>query len=418
MSRLTDFLTRRSKPKDTSPGSEVSRVILESYGGLKSSFYSPLIGKENEAQVTCLQTNATYAAKGKFYSTLVKKDGLETHDWSALDYLLQESPNPTMSATVFWERVAYFYYRYNNAFIYLERDKDGDPRHLWSIDPTLVQIGSVEETGDCVLKFTLNGKQLLVYHDDIVHISRIVTKDMMFGDRMPPSIQRMLDMINLNYSGIENAIKTSTAIKFIGTISSYLDDEKKKQAAKDFTDNYLNVEGEKVGIIFNDGKVKYEPIPASQQYVANYAQANEWNKAIYKYYGCPENIIAGTATESEMLSYYERTIEPFYIRLTEEMTRKFFTRKEYGFGNRIRYKDSRLLYMNTDTRLKFFDAARELGIVTKGTLGDLLGLEVPAGIRDEIAVSQNYYQGEQQGKTGENDNNQDKEEDTDADKGS
>ena len=46
--------------------------------------------------------------------------------------------------------------------------------------------------------------------------------------------------------------------------------------------------------------------------------------------------------------------------------------------------------MSMDTRLKVFNAAREIGAFTLGTLGDILGLPVPKGNRSIVVTSQNY----------------------------
>ncbi|MBR2882470.1 MAG: phage portal protein, partial [Prevotella sp.] len=104
----------------------------------------------------------------------------------------------------------------------------------------------------------------------------------------------------------------------------------------------------------------------------------------------PEKVIAGTATEDEMVSYYDRTIEPLLIRAAQEMTRKIFSDREFEVGNRIVYNDKKILYMSMKTRLEIFRTAREVGCFTLGTLGDLIGLPVPKGKRNVVVTSQNY----------------------------
>lgn len=390
--RLFDRFRQRKK----NTAKEVTQVLLNEFGGLKDSFYAPFSGQPSEAQETCLETNAAYASKVELASVLAKKNGEQVRDYPALDRLLQLSPNPTMPAATFWERAAYYYWKYNNTFLYIERD-GRDIKALWSIDPSVVEVSKVSATGEYLLKFQLNGRQVECLYSEIIHVGRMVTGSMLFGDRISPAIQKLIDLINLNYTGIENAIKTSALIRFIGTIPSVMDEEAKKKAAETFTDQYLNPKNNTIGILFSDGKVKYEPIANPQQYTAKYTDVNQWNAAIYKYYGCPEKVISGEASENEIVSYYERTIEPYFIKLSQELTRKLFSAKEIAVGNQIVYRDKKLLYYSMATRLQMFNSARELGAFTLGTLADLLGLDVAPGKRDEVVVSQNYIESTQSG---------------------
>lgn len=48
-----------------------------------------------------------------------------------MNYLLQEEPNPLMSAASLWEQVTINRMQYGNGFVYIERDIFGDPQALW-----------------------------------------------------------------------------------------------------------------------------------------------------------------------------------------------------------------------------------------------------------------------------------------------
>ena len=48
-----------------------------------------------------------------------------------MNYLLQEEPNPIMSASSLWEQVTIQRMQRGNGFVYIERDVFGDPVHLW-----------------------------------------------------------------------------------------------------------------------------------------------------------------------------------------------------------------------------------------------------------------------------------------------
>lgn len=140
-----------------------------------------------------------------------------------------------------------------------------------------------------------------------------------------------------------------------------------KKRAKEFTQAYLNINSDNpVGIAFYDSSFELTPVNQAAQKTANYAEANQWNQSVYKFFGCPEKVISGTATEDEMISYYERTPEIFFMRAAQEMTRKIFTDREFEFGNRIVYSDRKLAYMSMKTRMELFKTAREIGCIQFG----------------------------------------------------
>lgn len=391
--RIKAFIAKnRASKQEQSSKQVVFQLGAGTYGGLVPMFVAD--GGDifnSEAAISCLQTNATYCSKAEFSSVrIVAETGEQKHDYKKLDKILQLSPNPLNTAAVFWERVAWFYFKYSNAFIYIERDPFGEVIALWSVDPSTVRFQKIS-TGEIVLQFTLNGKQLNIPYGMIIHIARNVTADALFGKNFNGSIRRIIDLINLNYKGIEKAILTSSLVRFIGKFTTKMSDEQKTKAAEEFTENFLSVNKDKpVAIAVADSVMEVDPVTNSKQDYANYPTMNQWNQAVYKFFGCPEKVIMGTANEDEMTAYYERTIDVFLMRAAQEMTRKLFTDGEHSAGNRIVYSDRKMQYLPMKTRMELFNAAREIGAFTLGTLGDILGLPVPADKRNEIAYSQNY----------------------------
>lgn len=384
---IFELIKRRSKSSQTV-------IQLTGAGGIAPSFYAGEDLRTNEAVAACIATNATFCSKVEFSSVRIKKNGATEHDWKSLDKLLQIEPNPLQCAAVFWERVRSLYDAYNNAFIYIERSTQNEPIALWAIDPSAVRFKRIS-TGELVLIFTLLGREQVHDASEIAHIARNVTGDQMFGLQTNASIRRIVEMIDLNYKGIENGILNSSLIRYLGEMTTKLTERQLKKKADEFTKTFLRVpknSRESAAIAITDSSMKVTPVPAQKQEHANYLEASAWEAAIYKHFGCPEQVIKGTATEEEMTAYYERTIEPFFTRVAQELTRKIFTDREYETGNRIVFNDRKLQYMTTKTRLALFTAAREIGAFTLGTLGDLLGLPVPEENRGVIVTSQNYIE--------------------------
>lgn len=73
---------------------------------------------------------------------------------------------------------------------------------------------------------------------------------------------------------------------------------------------------------------------------------------IYSLLGTNEKIIQSKFTEDEWISYFEAKIEPIAIQLSNEYTRKIFSRRERGFGNKIIFEASNLQYASMNTKLQ------------------------------------------------------------------
>lgn len=384
---------RRKELRSAPTTADQLRLQFGTYSGLSPTFSTFSNYKESEAYMSALRTNAAYCSKIALSAVRIDKNGMIVHDAQnvKLDKLLQHRPNPTTNASTFWERVAFFYYHYNNAFIYKEEDMFGEAVALWAPDPADIQFIKLQETGEIILRFVINGKTVEYPYDCMIHIANTVVNNSMFGEQNS-SLKRVLQVIDTNYQGIEKAIVNSAFIRFVITCASKISDEKREKLAKDFTDNYLKVRGDGDGIaaIVADSAYEYKELNGNTAKTANYAEMKQFNESVYKYMGCPEDVIAGKADENAMIAYYGRTPSVFFARLAEELTEKLYTKGEYERGNRIIYSDQKMQYLSMATRLNIFHEAREMGIFTAGVLGDLLGLPVPNDHRDKVMISQNY----------------------------
>ena len=62
-----------------------------------------------------------------------------------------------------------------------------------------------------------------------------------------------------------------------------------------------------------------------------------------------KKIIQSKYDENEWLAYFESKIEPRAMQFSNEYTRKIFTRRERGFGNKIVFEGSGLQYASMQT---------------------------------------------------------------------
>lgn len=112
--------------------------------------------------------------------------------------------------------------------------------------------------------------------------------------------------------------------------------KRRQQAEKRRRDIERQLAGSKYGVAYADGT---EKIVQLNRAIEN----NLWNESkellqqVYAQLSVSENIMNGTASEQEVLYYYDHTIDPILNAMTLEMTRKFLSRTARTQGQYIYY---------------------------------------------------------------------------------
>lgn len=121
-----------------------------------------------------------------------------------LNYLLQVRPNPLMTASQMQEQIEYRKIYYGNAYVYIERERDGYPRHLW-----LCTGGGYNPLSN---KYSLvynsdRGPRVKVEADaaDVLHFKNVfMTEDMYMGI---PTIDYAFKALTIAATGDEQALQ-------------------------------------------------------------------------------------------------------------------------------------------------------------------------------------------------------------------
>ena len=105
-----------------------------------------------------------------------------------------------------------------------------------------------------------------------------------------------------------------------------------------------------LGAAATDPKFDAEQVKP-HDYVPNAAQMDRTMKRIYNFFNTNEKIVQSKYDENEWVAYYESEIEPLAKQMSLEFTRKLFSRKERGFGNKIIFSANSLQYASMKTKL-------------------------------------------------------------------
>lgn len=285
---------------------------------------------------------------------------------------LLEEPNEYMSGQMMLEKVANQLSLNNNAFILILRDSFDHPVGLYPIPCASVEA-KYDESGILKLKFyMMNGKIMTFPYSEIIHLRDDFFNNDIFGDNPAEALTQVMNVVGTIDQGIINAIKNGGVVRWLLKYMSALRPEDLKRNAQEFADNYLSMSSNSLGVAATDSKAEAIQIQP-HDYVPNAAQTDRQTKRIYDFFNTNEKIINSTYTEDEWIAYYESVIEPIAEQLSNEFTRKLFTRKERSFGNKIIFESSNLTYASMDTKLKLVQYV-DRGVMTPNEVRYYLNL--------------------------------------------
>ena len=273
---------------------------------------------------------------------------------------LLEEPNQYMTGQLLQEKLAAQLVLNNNAFAVILRDENGLPNAIFPV--AAMQADAVYDAGgNLYLKFYMqNGSVLTFAYDDVIHLRGDFYENDIFGDPIAPAIVPLMEIVTTMDQGIVKAIRNSAVIRWLLMFAASMRPEDIKQRAQDFADSFLNVTNG-TGVAAVDAKAEAKQIDP-KDYVPNAAQMDKTTQRIYALFNTNPHIVTSIATEDEQSAYFDAEIEPVLKQLSGEYTRKLFSRRERGCGNRIVFEASAWDFASTSTKLNL------LQLVDRGAL--------------------------------------------------
>lgn len=337
---------------------------------------------DNATVRACIDTIARYFAK---MQPEHRMKGKRVHD--SLDKLLSLRPNPDMSTYTFLYKVCTCYEMDNNAYIYVQRDNTGNVIALWPFSYSQVELQENKQ-GDLFLTFTFaSGKKVTASTDDVIVLRKNLYKNDFFAESNTKPLYPIVNVLHTIMEGIVNAVKSSAFVRGIYKLVGRVQPKDAQEQRDLFKEQFFNTQNNG-GIIVLGGNGEYTPID-SKPVLIDKDNTDLVNKQVYTYFGLNEDIINGTYTENEFQAFYEGTLEPIAIQLSQELNSKLFTTNEINFGNEIVLVSDKLSYMSIASKIQMIDSVKDLGVLTKGTIADILNIERPPDA-DKILQSLNY----------------------------
>lgn len=292
-------------------------------------------------------------------------------------------PNPLMTTSEFIEKTAWLLLMNYNVFIlptyYRWYDKQGEEHRqyeaLWPLKPSSVDF--IEDaSGRLFVTFHfMNGEQTTVPYDDVIHVRlNYAVNQYMGGDELgQPNHEALLKTLELNkqlLAGIAKAMNASYAINGVIKYNSLLDEEKMKQAVAEFENKLANNAS---GFIPIDLKSDITAFPRTSEFVDE-ATLKFIDSKILRNFGVPVDILTGDYTKDQYEAFYQKTLEPIILAMSQAFTKKLFTQREKAFGNKIAFYPKELIFLSMEQTIRMIEQLSPTGALFENEKRVALGL--------------------------------------------
>lgn len=309
------------------------------------------------------------------------------------------NPNPLMTTSEFLEKVMWLLLLNYNAFIlptyYMWEDERGIQKRkysgLYPLKPT--QVDFIEDaSGQMYVKMRFeNNFETTVPYDDLIHIKyNYSINEYMGGDVSgQPDHTALLKTLELNDTllrGIAKAMNSSYAVNGVVKYNTMLDDGKMEAALKELERKLNNSES---GFLPLDLKAEYTPLQHEIKLVDE-ETLKFIDEKILRNWGVPLSILTGDYTKSQYEAFYQKTLEPLIISISQAFTKKLFTDRERSFGNRIELYPKDLIFMTVEQTLEMVNLLSNTGCIYENEKRVAFGLRPLPELEGKHYMSLNW----------------------------
>lgn len=301
--------------------------------------------------------------------------------------VLKSQPNPYQTWYQFLYRTRTIWEMQNNAIIIPILDEYDEITGIFPVLPSECEV--VEYKGTEFLRYKFfNNQYAAIELDRCAVITKHQYKDDIFGTKNT-ALNNTFDLLDLNRQAIKEAIKNASSFKFMGRMGNFSQDADIAAERKRIKDANL---GDKDGflLLFSNlvDDIKQVDI---KPYSIDWKQLEMINNNVEKYFGVTAEAIKSDLVGDKAAAFYEGSIEPFAIQLSEAITRMLFTQTERNIGNAFLLTANRVQFMTNADKLNISSSMADRGLMTINEIRDIWNLPPVEGGDRLIARGEYYY---------------------------
>lgn len=293
-------------------------------------------------------------------------------------------PNEIMTTSEFLEKITWLLLLNYNVFIIPTYEVWTDPKtgaerryykSLTPIKPT--EVDFIEDAlGRLFVTFHfLNGYTTTIPYSEVIHIKYNYSVNQYMGgnEQGTPDHKGLLKTLELNenlLNGIAKAMNASYAVNGVVKYNSVMDNGKTEKALAELEQKLNN---DQSGFLALDMKADFMPLQRMTQLVDK--DTLEFIDAkILRNFGVPLCILTGDYTKEQYEAFYQKTLEPLIIAISQAFSKKMFTTRERSFGNCVELYPKELIFMTVSQTMEMVNILAPTGAMYENEKRVALGL--------------------------------------------
>ena len=293
-----------------------------------------------------------------------------------INYLLQEEPNPIMTATDLWKLVEINRIMFGNSFVYIERDEFGFPSQLWLVKQCGYNINNA--TYASITFLTDRGYMTLtnVPASDVMHFPNTFRYPNGWGIS---TLQYAYETLTLNRTLRSQALETAAKG---GRIKGIISEKQPQQGVGTLAYGLLNQsevqktaqEMQKMFYSGNDivsmhGLEDFKNLSMTAQDMQMFEQLGLTYDDVARFWGVPRPLLMLDTNshyndyQNATMEFHTRTILPQKTGNEKEIARKLIGFKDYGTRD-IHICEDPLMVMDPERRAKVAQLKMQAGLCT------------------------------------------------------
>lgn len=311
-----------------------------------------------------------------------------------------KNPNQLMTTSEFLEKTMWMLLLNYNAFIiptyytWVDPETGAERRRYDSLYPlNPAEVDFIEDaSGRLFVKFYFrNGETTTIAYDNVIHLKiNYSVNEYMGGDMMgQPNHEGLVETLNLNRTllqGVAKAMKSSYAVNGIVKYNTLLSNGETEAALKELEQKLNNNES---GFLPLDLKADFTPLEKKIALVDE-PTLKFIDEKILRNWGVPLCILKGDFTKSQYNAFYQKTLEPLIISVSQALTKKLFTERELAFGNKIELYPKDLIFMTVEQTIEMVTLLANTGALYENEKRAAFGLRPLPELEGKRYMSLNW----------------------------
>ena len=318
----------------------------------------------------------------------------------SLQSKLRQGPNEWQTWSQFLYRLSTILDVHTTAVIVPVKDEYLITTGYFPVLPTRCEV--VDFNGEPWLRYKFaHGQAAATPMRECAIMTKYQLKSDFFGDGNH-ALDETMKLVHINNEGIEEAVKNSAHIRFIGSVNNFtMAEDLKKEQERFSRENFMN--NDSPLLLFPNTYSNIKQVD-SQPYTVDAPQMELIKTNVSNYFAVNEKVMQSAANGDDLDAFFNSAIEPFAIQFSEAMTKAMFTERERAQGSYLIANANRLQYMSTSAKVQMAKELGDRGALTIDEIRELFnyaplpdGVGQVAPIRGEYKATDDLTDSEEEG---------------------